>query len=243
MRLPFPRFASGLPLLLALAAPLALAQGPAPTPPAESDRQDFSAAERLLLMSKQLESLKPPTRLKYSFTKRGTLEAPFSDTVALNLARTDKGRCCKASGDFLTAERRMPLPEVDDAEGNPVILYFLEHDIREMNRLTKGSTNYFRKRIRMALFEGATLRDVSASYRGKPVAAKEIVIRPFVDDPNRARFEQFTQKQYVFVLSDAVPGSVVSIRSSAVAAGASTPLIEEELWLDGVDISRSAVKL
>ena len=119
-------------------------------------------------MSKQLDSLKPPTRLNYSFAKRGTLEAPFTDTVALNLARTDKGRCCKASGDFLTAERRMPLPEVDDAEGNPVILYFLEHDIREMNRLTKGSTNYFRKRIRMALFEGATLRDVSASYRGKP---------------------------------------------------------------------------
>ena len=103
------------------------------------------------------------------------------------------------------------LPEVEEAEGNPVILYFLERDIREMQRLTKGQPNYFRKRIRMAIYQGAPIREVSLPYRGKTVAAREISIAPYLDDPTRARFEKLANKQYVFMLSDAVPGGVYAI--------------------------------
>jgi hypothetical protein len=210
---------------------------------AETDQQDFSPAERLLLMSRQLDNVKPPSKLNYQFIKRGSLEKPFSDTVGVSVVRTADGKCCKATSEFLSGERQLPLPPVDEAEGNPVILYFLEHDIREMNRLTKGSVNYFRKRIRMALYESASLRDVTVSYQGKSVAGKEILIKPYQDDPNRARFEQFTRKQYVFVLSDAVPGGVATIRSTVPADGAAAPLIEEELDLDGVDATRQSAQL
>lgn len=219
---------------------LGLLAGPAR---AETDRQDYSPAERLLLMSRQLDNVKPPTKLNYQFFKRGSLEKPFSDTVGVSVVKTDDGKCCKATGEFLSGEHKTPMPPIDEAEGNPVILYFLEHDIREMNRLTRGSVNYFRKRIRMALYESATLRDVTLSYKGKPVAGKEILIKPYQDDPNRARFEQFTRKQYVFVLSDAVPGGVATIRSTVPADGASSPLIEEELDLDGVDPARLSAQL
>ena len=232
-------------LLLSLAFGLVRAQGPAVPAPAapgaaQEDRQDFSPAERLLLMSRQLDAVKPPAKLSYRFTKTGSLEKPFTDAVTVKLSRDKAGKCCAAEGEFLTGERRINLPEVEQAEGNPVILYFLEHDIREMNRLTKGSTNYFRKRIRMALYNGASLRDTRATYLGKSVAAKEITIRPFVDDPNRARFEQYTGKQYVFVLSDAVPGSVVAIRSSATPQAGGTPLIDEEMVLEGAESPRPA---
>lgn len=232
-------------LLLIATCGLAVAQGPAAPAPAappgaaQEDRQDYSPAERLLLMSRQLDTVKPPAKLNYRFTKSGSLEKPFTDAVTVKLTRDKSGKCCTAEGEFLTGERRINLPEVEQPEGNPVILYFLEHDIREMNRLTKGSTNYFRKRIRMALYNGASLRDTRVTYQGKSVAAKEITIRPFVDDPNRARFEQYTSKQYVFVLSDAVPGSVVAIRSTAGPAGGATPLIDEEMVLDGADSPRS----
>ena len=54
-------------------------------------------------------------------------------------------------------------------------------------------------------------------------AGKEILIKPYQDDPNRARFEQFTRKQYVFVLSDAVPGGVATIRSTVPAMARPRP--------------------
>lgn len=196
--------------------------------------EDFSPAERALFMTNQLTTLKPPATLNYSFSKAGSMEEAFDDKVSIRLKAKPDGKCCAAAADFLGGPRKLSLPEVEEAEGNPVVLYFLERDIREMSRLTKGQPNYFRKRIRMAIYEGAKITEVSLPYRGKTIAAREISIAPYLDDPLRARFEKLANKQYVFTLSDAVPGGVYAVRTridgeSATAA----PLLVEEMVLDG----------
>jgi hypothetical protein len=200
--------------------------------------QDFSPAERALFTARHLDGIRPPSTLRYRFAKRGTLEENFEDVVALKLVARPDGTCCSASADFLTGPRRLMLPEVEAAEGNPVLLYFLERDIREMNRRTKGQASYFRKRIRMAVSERARQRDVQALWRGAPVAAREFTITPYADDPLRVRFEQLAEKRYVFVLADAVPGQVVALRSQvdSKTAGA-PPVLVEEMLLDGAQLA------
>ena len=204
---------------------------------AEEPAKDFSAAERALFMTDQFAKLRPPLTLRYRFQRSGSLEPAFEDTVSIALkARQGAGRCCDASGEFLSGERKVELPPVEGASGNPVTLFFLERDVREMERLTKGKSAYFRKRIRMAIFQGAQQRAVTLSYRGKSVAGQEFTITPYVDDPNRPRFEQLANKRYVFTLSDAVPGGVYAIRALVVdaAKGADAPpLLAEELLIDG----------
>lgn len=209
----------------------ATAGDPAPDKPA-----DFSAAERALFMSDQLGTLKPPRTLNYRFRKSGSLEPGFDDSVKVVLRAQPDGRCCAASSEFFSGARRLPMPDTEEARGNPVIMYFLERDVREMQRLTKGQPNHFRKRIRMAIFDSATLQEVALQFQGKPVAGREILISPYLGDPVRARFEALANKQYVFTLSDAVPGGVYSIRTqvSAVVAGA-PPVLVEELWVTGAD--------
>lgn len=220
------RLLAPLGLVAALSTLPVLAQT-APPPP------DYSAAERLLLMGNQLQQVRPPTTLTYRF-QRSTGRRLAGSAGCRPGPRTAVRACrCAATGAFLTGERRVTLPDLEQAQGNPVTLYFLEHDIREMQRLTKGQAHYFRKRIRMALYQGAQVRDVRFSYRGQTLAGQEIVIQPYLDDPNRARFEQLARKQYVFLLSIAVPGTVVSIRTTAGPEGGSSPLIEEALWIDG----------
>lgn len=213
-----------LALLLPWQATVALAQ----------DKPDFSAAERLLLMSDQLRGLRAPSALSYRYSHRGSLDEPFQDQVTLHLGARADGSCCSARGDFLSGARKLTLPEVDQAQGNPVVLYFLERDIREMNRLTQGSVSYFRKRIRMALYESATVRELTVRYRGQAVPAREIVLQPYLDDPNQARFAQHTGKRYRFVLSESVPGQVVALHTLTTAAGGRT-LAEDELLLDGAE--------
>jgi hypothetical protein len=215
------RPAAALAALLCLAAPAFAAE-------------DFSAAERALFMTNQLSSLKPPATLNYAFSKTGSMEEAFDDKVSIRIKAKPDGKCCAAAAEFLGGPRKLSLPEIEEAEGNPVVLYFLERDIREMGRLTKGQPNYFRKRIRMAIAESAQIKEVSLPYRGKNVAAREISIAPYLDDPLRARFEKLANKQYVFTLSDAVPGGVYAVRiridgESAAAA----PLLVEEMVLDG----------
>lgn len=205
---------------------------------AEEPARDFSAAERALFMSDQFGKLHPPLTLRYRFHSSGSLVTAFDDKVAIVLKAQGSGRCCDATGEFLSGARKIELPPVEGASGNPVTLFFLERDVREMERLTKGKSNYFRKRIRMAIFEGAQQRAVTLRYRGKPVAGQEFTINPYLDDPNRPRFEQLATKRYVFTLSDAVPGGVYAIRA-LVADGAkgaeAPPLLTEELLIDGAE--------
>lgn len=204
---------------------------------AEEPPKNFSAAERALFMTDQFAKLRPPLTLRYRFQRSGSLEPGFDDKVSIALkAQHGSGRCCDASGEFLSGERKVELPPVEGASGNPVTLFFLERDVREMERLTKGKSAYFRKRIRMAIFQGAQQRGVTLNYRGKTVAGQEFTITPYVDDPNRPRFEQLANKRYVFTLSDAVPGGVYAIRALVVdaAKGADAPpLLAEELLIDG----------
>ena len=195
---------------------------------------DFSPAERALFMSNQFASLTPPATLRYKYHKSGSLEPGFEDQVAVKLSAQANGKCCTANTDFLTGARRLALPEVEAADGNPVVLYFLERDIREMSRLTKGQPNYFRKRIRMAVYGDAKLRELSLPYRGANVAARRITITPYLDDPLRSRFEKLATKQYDFTLSDAVPGGVYAIRTLVSGASASAgPVLVEEMVLEG----------
>jgi hypothetical protein len=203
----------------------------------EEDKKDFSQAERLLFMTNQLATLRPPMTLRYSFRKSGSMEEGFDDKVTIALSKQPDGSCCVGVGEFLTGTRKLELPEIPAAEGNPVILYFLERDVREMQRLTKGSQHYFRKRIRMAVYQAAKVRDVTFNYRGKAVKGSEVEISPYLDDPNRPRYEKLAVKQYRFMLSEAVPGGVYGIRTEIAAPSQPAGLIVEELLVEGAEPS------
>lgn len=222
-------------LLAACGLILALALLP---PGVAKAANDFSAAEQALFLDNHLGKLKPPLTLHYRYRKTGALEEPFDDKVDVLLKARDDGSCCAASAKFLTGARAMQQPAVDGAEGNPAVLYFLERDIHEMQRLTKGKANYFRKRIRMAIYQGAAIRTVTLPYRGRPVEVMEISLAPYLDDPARSRYEDLANKQYVFLLSKAVPGGIYGLRSRIDGKSADAPpLIVEEMLIDGAEFA------
>ncbi len=197
---------------------------------------DISAAERALFVDNHLGQLRPPITLHYGYRKSGTLEEAFDDKVEVLLVAQSDGTCCAASARFFSAARQVRQPEVEGAQGNPAILYFLERDIREMERLTQGKANYFRKRIRMAVFQGASIRNLTLTYQGRPVAVQEISIAPYLDDPNRMRYPKLANKQYVFMLASAVPGGLYGIRTRINGESADAPaLMVEEMLIIGAE--------
>ncbi len=219
----FPRLTTLVLLAAALAGPPALA----------AEEQPVSAAEKLLFMSDQLGTLSRPHVLRYAFRKSGTLEPGFDDSVTLEVSSAAGGGCCNAHGEFLTGARRLALPDIENAAGNPVLMFFLERDVREMQRHTRGSQNHFRRLIRLALADGAAPREVNLGYKGRPVRGREVVINPFRDDPSRNRYEKLAAKEYRFWFSDDVPGGLFGIRTTAAGAAGAAPLLVEELFIDG----------
>ncbi|HKX95682.1 MAG TPA: hypothetical protein VJM48_13340 [Methylibium sp.] len=200
--------------LLALAPYAALAVDPS----------QFSKAEKLVFTDNHMANVKAPSGLRYSFAKSGALEAGFQDEVLVELDRSRK-----VQGSFLTGERKERLPDIELPEANPVILYFLEHDIREMERLTKGKSAYFRKRIRMAMVDEAQVRDTTVSLNGRTLPAQEVTLTPYQSDPARSRYERFANKRYTFTLAKDVPGGVYQIRTVMSGATAADPVMIDEV--------------
>jgi hypothetical protein len=177
-----------------------------------ADPSQFSVAEDRMFIDDHLRGLPGGTTIKYVYAKRGSLEAPIDDTarIVVGPPSAEGGQSVKV--EYLSATRKLELGGIDAANANPVIPYFLEREVREMNRLTGGSANYFRKRIRVALAESARVEAVTLDRGSRRIAATEIRIAPYRDDPARSRYEKFAEKTYVFTLSDQVPGKVVELR-------------------------------
>jgi hypothetical protein len=207
--------------------------------------QTVSQAETLLFETDHLARLKAPATLVYAFRKDSNVEPGFRDEVRLDLARVN-GKL-SATLHFLSGEHKQDIPALDEVHGNPVLLGFLEHDIAEMKRLTGGSSSYFRKRIRMALAQGAQVTLQPITYQGKTLQAQAVRVQPYLNDPMHARFEKYLRKTYTFVLSDQVPGGLYQLRTSlgtpetvrtsvapAAASSAATAVIDETLTLISV---------
>ncbi|MEY2687639.1 MAG: hypothetical protein RL375_1837, partial [Pseudomonadota bacterium] len=150
----------------------------------------------------------------------GDAAQTFVDTVRIRLTGGASGTCCTVAGEFLSGPRAMRLPDIGSATSNPLLLYFLEHEVRRLERGTKGQASHFRRYIRLALVDAAVVKDIEIDRAGRRVKAREITIRPFVNDPYRVRFEQESTRQYRFVIADDLPGQFAEIEMTQPGTGA-----------------------
>ena len=181
---------------------------------AEDGQPSLTPAQVALFESNHLKGITRPVRLEYAFTHQGGA-GDFTDKVTADV------RDVRADGkkdvwvQFLSGAHQMNFPPAIGFNGNPLLMYFLEHDAVEMQEATGGASGYFRKRIRES-FLHADMRPSEIAVGGKTCAGHEIVIAPFRDDPHFAQ-SAFRGKTYHFTLCEDVPGTIYSI-STAVPA-------------------------
>ena len=180
-----------------------------------AEQPPLSAAQIALFESDHLAEIKSPAILDYSFQHAGS--EPYEDDVALVVNEVHNDGSKDVSVEFLTGEHRMEFSPVSGFHGNPLIMYFLEWDVRGMHKLTGGSALYFRSRIREALVDKAEIADISITVNGRTEPATAITVQPYQRDPGIERYAAFREKSYRFVLSPAVPGRIWEIEASLPA--------------------------
>lgn len=209
---------------------LSLALGSAVLPAAMAG-DEISVAEKRIFLDDHLKSIAKAAQIEYDYQQSGKPDQTFADKVKVIIgagAKTER----KISVDYLSGSNKVELPTIEGGTANPVILYFLEKDIRDMHGILGGQQAYFRKRIRLALAESATVTPVTVTYRGKPVSANEIRIEPYANDPLKDRFGVYTRKVYVFTVSDAVPGGVYELHTDVpTTTPPATPVLKTALKL------------
>jgi hypothetical protein len=227
------RAARGAGAALAMAAcTLALAAAQAPSD-AASASAPISQAEQLLFTHPHLASVRQPQTLSYAWSAQSAASGAASGRATLALQARADGSCCSAHVDYPATEVAIHLPDFDDATANPVILYFLEAEVRRLQRTTTGQSAHFRRQMRMALATNAQVSDATVRWHGRDVPAHAVRVAPFLDDPYRARFEREAATEYEFLLSDDVPGGVASLTATLPdPAAASVPLERRRLVLE-----------
>ena len=174
----------------------------------EPGGEQITAAERLIFLTDHLHGVAAQTELDYALIDSAQ-PTRSTDVVKVLVVSPDN-----AKGDAQVSDHSgsVNLP-IGGLQCNPAIIYFLEHDIAEMQGLTGGQRRYFQQRLRLALAAGPQIESVPSAIGGKPVSARRIVVQPYLNDPNAERFAQYTGKRYTFLLADSVPGQVVQIRT------------------------------
>jgi hypothetical protein len=192
-------------LVCAGAGALAATQDSASEPKPSSE---VTPAEHLIFTTDHLHDVAPQTELDYAMVASGE-RAAQPDVVRVLV--TSQGN---TKGDAQVSDRSgaVPLP-TGGLPCNPVIIYFLEHDIAQMQALTGGQSRYFQKRLRLALAEGPKIEQGTRQIGGKAIAVRQIVVQPYLHDPNADRFTRYIGKRYTFEIADGLPGKVAEIRT------------------------------
>jgi hypothetical protein len=188
---------------LALAA-LAISQG------ATADEVILSPAQIALFETPHLDNLEPPIRLDYAFRREETDRPVVEDSIRLEVrVAAEMGRRDVAV-EFLTGPRAIHYPPANGFRGNPLLLFALDRDARELSAATGGSTVWFRNRIRRAVAEAAELRAGTVVIGGQSLAATNILFTPFAGEPRARRYQAM---QFDLLLCDRIPGRIHSIRT------------------------------
>lgn len=180
-------------------------------------RAALSPAQVALFETPHLASLRPPVRLDYAFRREGAGEEPVEDTIRLEV-RASAGQDGKrdVSPEFLTGPRALRYPPALGFLGNPLLIFALDRDVRELSAATGGTANWFRNRFRRALAESAEVRPGEIEFEGRRLPATVIALRPYAGEPRAGRFQE---RRYAFALSEALPGWFHAIRTELPAAG------------------------
>jgi hypothetical protein len=162
------------------------------------DPPKLTPVQTALFIDNQLATITKPETLAYVFRHDQPGGESFADEIRLEIkaVRPDGGKDMHI--DFLSGARRVEFPGMADFNGNPLLIYYLEYDVRKMQKDTGGSELFFRDRI---------------------------VIHPYakIDRPEMA---PYIGKSYRFVLSHAVAGSIYQMGSDLPKSGQAAEIIE-----------------
>jgi hypothetical protein len=203
-------------------------------PPAMTE--DGRVAQRLIFEAPHLQSVKAPAEIHYTYVRENADKKlygeVFSDAVRLRVKGSGaSGEGRDATLVMFTGERQRDPIDFKARTANPVILMFLEQDLWYMRQRVGGRPEYFKAKVASALRDSVQVEKATVKVDGRDIAATKLTFKPFIGDPQGERLQAFQTKTYEFLLSEAVPGEVVELRTT-VYDGQGTggkPVVEERL--------------
>lgn len=159
-----------------------------------------------------LDRFQAGDRLDYSSAVSGSGKDAAIDAATVSVALHDDG---SAALELRRDGGSQVLGLFDADVGNPLAMYFLERTIRSVSEATGGSDFYLRNRIKDALRAPQDVREVQVDWQGQTVGATEIVLSPFVGDPNLDKLSLYGDLEIRLIVAEGVPGWYHTLQAEA----------------------------
>ncbi len=202
--------------------------------PAPALAQTPSSADLLFERSHWREAA-PGTTLAYKYARlSGAPEVfgtGFEDGIRLHLRPSTEPNARTVAVELFSGPRRRAAGPFEDIQSNPAVMLFLEHHLDTIAKVLKANPRYLKNAIRAGMRERAEVTTTTATVAGREVPAWRVEVKPFLDDPQKGRMRGLENLTYRFVVSDAVPGALVSSEASAATAEGGK-ILEEALSYD-----------
>lgn len=187
------------------------------TPAAASPASAQADVGELLFEAKHFKNTAPDAKIRYTFRREAAdpakLMPSFSDEIDFRLEPGSTPDNRNVIVTLFKGENHRPAGPFDDVSFNPIAILTLEFDVGNLSKLLHANPRYLKNAMRKAMRENPTITPIKIKLAGKDVDATQILIKPFADDrDNRDRLGPFLNTTYTFVISDAVPGSIYSIK-------------------------------
>ncbi len=173
----------------------------------------------LLFDKPYLTAVEPDTTLVYDFTRTSSDEAKYgrglSDTIRLDVLKDETDSSKRTAHlHIYSGPRARNIGPIPRTSGNPAIMVLLEQDTYDFKRHLGGMPAYFRNKIRKAMRDDAKIEETRIEHNGREISGHRITLLPFKDDPNMQRVPEYQDTIYEFIVSDEIPGGIVSISST-----------------------------
>lgn len=212
---------------------VSVAEAAGPAAPATATKAAATKADvgEILFEGEHYLKAPPGTVLKYSFER--TVRDPdkvkpgFKDVVELTLEPGEAATKRNVIVTLFKGPQHRAAGPFDNVAFNPTAILMLELHLGDFAKLLGGNPRYFKNAIRTGMREAAGAEPVKVKLGTGEVDGTQFTVRPYVNDPQKARMAAFSETVYRFTVSPEVPGVIYEIRITTPAPDGGAPLVEE----------------
>lgn len=197
--------------------------------PAVAEKPEFSKANRLLFLNDHLTRHDYSARYTYLSSQTGSRESDYEGRIIITAHTIPGSDAKRVEFDASPNIGQNQIPVVDQARGNPLIMVFLQSDMLELAKATGGHWRYFQKQMKLALEHDAQVEPVTIEFKGEPLNAERITVRPYAEEQvRRKELGHYRNRTYEFLLSEDLPGEIFELRSVTPAGEESEGIVVEK---------------
>ncbi|MBK9077857.1 MAG: hypothetical protein IPL91_01365 [Hyphomicrobium sp.] len=222
--------------LLASAAAAFLAASLVTT--AAAATEDSKKATALLFETPHLASVPAGTKFVYTDERvpsnEKLLGKGFTDEITVDVESDAAAGKKNVVVHLYTGERARDPQRITEMDGNPMLVVFLDNAVGRFQQFAGGDRAYLKHKFSKSIGDESTLTPVKISYNGSEVDGYRVQVKPFENDPARAKMRGFEVAEFSIVISEKIPGFFAKMVANYANTQKDSPTLVDTMTLKGV---------